>query len=313
MEKRAFKSYLKYLDHYLDDIPAFLYHISNEETILSASKEIKNNLFEFSEKKGIIYLERLLLELPNNKIDLDSKFENISKYLLKYKISFDELINGYPDGNKLFDTLNTERFTFRQKHEPDFDKELEFVQRSFYDYFKSLAIVKMKDFINNELNKLTAKPEQRVAETFNIINPIETKEFDSLPYFKPEQLEIQEVVIQEVPTDNKIKPGLTLDQIALFNIYNGFIITKDNAKSFLTNFEQKSGDKLYGHYCHLSIKCNRIGRDKSTTKISVYKRIQKFKGTSDYLNEIGKIALNKDLEVLEKSYKKLNNKKNSNQ
>ena len=65
---------------------------------------------------------------------------------------------------------------------------------------------------------------------------------------------------------------LTLNQIALFHIYNNIAITRENGKAIAEKYGQSSGEKLYQKYTHYFSKQNRVGEE--PTMLTTHNKIK---------------------------------------
>lgn len=131
-------------------------------------KEILSNFINLNRDEKIAYLDWLKFDIEKLQNNVWSTKEHLEKWYLKYNVPADFVFNGDYSSNKLYQFLQSDRPTFKETFEPDFNPDLEFSMDEFYNYYYGQGIIGMLSFIEEQESKLQAS--NHLSSTSQIIN-----------------------------------------------------------------------------------------------------------------------------------------------
>ena len=101
----------------------------------------------------------------------------------------------------------------------------------------------------------------------------------------------------------KPKPEFSIKQIALKLVYEGVMVTRENATTLIKPYGHNSGDKLYNEFTFYSSSTNRKASPTPFTKQKFKNKIDLFHSVSNILTEPNKSRLLDELKIMEINYK----------
>jgi len=171
---RDFKNFLKHLEYnypYKIDVMTFKYFM--RDVIDYLKKEILENFINITTEEKIAYLDRIRYEIETYKKNVWATYDDIKIWLEKYNITEEEIFSHQKFSNELYRLLSEEPPTFKETFEPDFNKDTEQVQSSFYNYYYGQALIQILDYITeheakiNPLNQ-TKQPQYKMKTKLTV-------------------------------------------------------------------------------------------------------------------------------------------------
>lgn len=131
-------------------------------------KEILSNFINLNRDEKIAYLDWLKFDIDKLLNNVWSTKEHLEKWYLKYNVPADFVFKVEYSSNKLYQFLQSDRPTFKETFEPDFNPDLVSSMDDFYNYYYGQGIIDMLSFIEEQENKLQAS--DHLLSTSQIIN-----------------------------------------------------------------------------------------------------------------------------------------------
>lgn len=95
-----------------------------------------------------------------------------------------------------------------------------------------------------------------------------------------------------------IKPKLTQEQVALICVYNGELVTRDNADLIGAKYGHKKATKLYQLFANYSKRINRTARPDNETLKTLKNKIERFEKILPYINPTKLPMIQEDIKSL---------------
>ena len=130
-------------------------------------------------------------------------------------------------------------------------------------------------------------------EIRNTIEPIKDELEEQLEYWEKELSKPQQ------------KPLLTINQIALFHVYENKPVNSENCNDIINSYGLNSGQKLFDRYNYYSKPCNRKGEPTGCTRKKLDNKIHLINSVIEILSKPNKdraIAEVKILETIRRKY-----------
>lgn len=192
--------------------------------------------------------------------------------------------------------LGAERFFLRCEHAISTLKEiieLKFMARKEELQFliEGAKAEKNEHSINlnqNELNLLTVND---FNVGFSDLAGHDCSEHSPIKSIKLKDIEVISNAIEEARAKiltgkpDATTPKLTIEEAALYYVYDGQLITRENANEKIQDFGNKSGDRLYNWYVYHSNPSNRRGEPGYPSKTKVQNKIDRIKKVIPLLPE----------------------------
>jgi hypothetical protein len=188
--------------------------------------------------------------------------------------------NDITDANIDNDLLYINGFYFRQYSYENFEFTITTKQHLF-------------DFGKN-VNWFKQNPKINICR--NLFNSITTLELIFADKHLNQIEKIRLCGLIEIQNKNNSKASLTISEIALKCVYEGTIITKENAKNYLIETGHNSGQKLYLKFCKWSHRTDRKSDPESKVKLN--NKIKSFEKVIDELPENKRQIAKDELQIL---------------
>jgi hypothetical protein len=97
-------------------------------------------------------------------------------------------------------------------------------------------------------------------------------------------------------------PKLTIDQVALFHVYEGLPVTRENAEGIVKQYGHTSGDALFNKFIKFSATTNRIGKPQPNTPQKLQNKINLIGSVIPLLSEPKKQRAIDEQNILKKIF-----------
>ncbi len=115
-------------------------------------EEILDNIIILSGDNKIAYLNKLIFKLEKEGEHAFTNKVEIDKWLIKYKLSMEDVIKGSNQKNELILFITSKNITFEETYEKGYNQDKELIQTDFYNYFYGEVVNEALDFINQQYN-----------------------------------------------------------------------------------------------------------------------------------------------------------------
>lgn len=172
LEKIKYDSFNEFLSRFKYNYPyemcalSFIHQIKEDSDYLK--KEILANFINLTLDEKLAYLESIKFDIEKLKPHVWSTKDRLKKWYEKYKVPEDFIYHGNYISNPLYQFLQSDRPSFKECNEPDYNPDKEASMDDFYNYYYGQALDEMLTFIFEQQNKLQPMTTPEQAPSYKI-------------------------------------------------------------------------------------------------------------------------------------------------